>query len=48
MVQQEHSEILQENMRLIAVEHRVYELSNAYLLAKVGFDTAENEPFKAR
>ena len=24
------------------------ELSNAYLLAKFGFDTAENEPFKAR
>ena len=24
------------------------ELSNAYLLAKFGFDTAENEPFKVR
>ena len=24
------------------------ELSNAYLLAKFGFDTVENEPFKVR
>ena len=24
------------------------ELSNAYLLAKFGFDTTENEPFKVR
>ena len=24
------------------------ELSNAYLIAKFGFDTAENEPFKVR
>ena len=36
------------NRPLFSIFFQIDPNSNAYLLAKIGFDTAENEPFKVR
>ena len=42
------STVLTSNIPKDDHERSARELSNAYLLAQFGFDTAENEPFKVR
>ena len=36
------------NVPLLSISFQIDPNPNAYLLAKFGFDTAENEPFKVR